>query len=484
MSMTDSSIRVRFAPSPTGFLHVGGARTAIFNWLWARHTNGTFVLRIENTDEERSTRESEASLLEDLRWLGLDWDEGPDVGGECGPYRQTDRLETYKTIARKFVETGLAYPCFCTDEDLERKRQAALADSRPPRYDGICRTLTPEQVAEKRAAGMPDAIRFQVPGRGFVRFEDVVRGPMELDHLMVGDFVIVRSNGLPTYNYAAAVDDHHMGITHVIRGEEHLSNTLRQILIYDAIGAAHPMFVHVPLILAEDRSKLSKRHGSASVGELRARGFVASAVVNYLLLLGWSHPESKEIMTRDEMIAAFEIDRIGKAAGVLDPQKLVWMNGQHVRAFDPSELCSIAASYLPDWITENYDASARREIVEVLQDSIETLDGLPELCKIFADPVELEDDAREVLAQPASHDLLQAFEAVLSDLAGPMAPEDFKSLAKLAGKTAGRKGRELFFPLRAAITGNVHGPDLSKVASIKGSGSVSRLIRAALEGQG
>src|SRR5262245_40063865 len=257
-------VRVRFAPSPTGYLHVGGARTAIFNYLFARHHGGVFVLRIEDTDQERSTRASELSLLEDLRWLGLDWDEGPDLGGPYGPYRQSERMKIYRDVADKLVAAGNAYPCFCTDAELDRKREEAIAASRPPQYDGTCRDLTPDEVAAKRAQGLPEAIRFRV-GEGVVRFHDAVRGDMELAHDMVGDWVTLRSNGLPTYNFACAVDDHLMKISHVIRGEEHLPNTLRQIMIYDAMGAEHPIFAHVPLILAEDRSKLSKRHGASSV---------------------------------------------------------------------------------------------------------------------------------------------------------------------------------------------------------------------------
>ncbi|MDH3198718.1 MAG: glutamate--tRNA ligase, partial [Candidatus Krumholzibacteria bacterium] len=313
---------MRFAPSPTGYLHVGGARTAIFNWLWARHTGGAFVLRIEDTDVERSTRESEAALIEDLRWLGLDWDEGPDVGGPHAPYRQSERLDLYGAIATDLVARGLAYPCFCPEEELERKRKEALTIGLPPKYDGACRSLTSQELAAKRAAGLPEATRFRVPP-DMVVFDDVVRGAMELHTSMVGDFVLVRANGLPTYNFAAAVDDHRMGITHVIRGEEHLSNTLRQMLIYRAMGAVPPVFAHAPLILAEDRSKLSKRHGGSSVGELRAGGFVAGAVLNYLVLLGWSHPDAREVVTRDELIAAFSLERINASAAVFDRHKLV-----------------------------------------------------------------------------------------------------------------------------------------------------------------
>jgi len=474
-----STVRVRFAPSPTGYLHVGGARTAIFNWLWARHTGGALVLRIEDTDVERSTPESEAALIEDLKWLGLDWDEGPDVGGARGPYRQSDREEVYRGVAAVFVADAHAYPCFCTDELLEQKRLAARVAGRPPQYDGTCRDLTQQQIDEKRDAGIPEVTRFRVPD-GLVRFDDVVRGEMTLDHSMVGDFVIVRSNGLPTYNFAAAIDDARMDITHVIRGEEHLSNTLRQILVYNALGASHPVFVHVPLILAEDRSKLSKRHGAASVEELRRRGFIPSAVFNYLVLLGWSHPEGKEVLTREETIEAFDIARIGKAAGVFDPDKLAWMNGQHLRALPAERFHPLARPFLPEWVSTQYDASAIDAILDVLQDSIETLDQLPGLCAVFADPVEFEPEAAEVLKDEGAKGVLTAFATALEAQEGELTPEVFKASAKVAGKEAGRKGKELFFPLRAAITGRVHGPDLSRTAAVKGRERVARLVASAI----
>ena len=473
-----STVRVRFAPSPTGNLHVGGARTAIFNWLWARHTSGTFVLRIEDTDVERSTRASEASLIEDMKWLGLDWEEGPDVGGGRGPYRQSDREEVYRGVAAVFVADGAAYPCFCTDADLERKREEALASGRPPQYDGTCRDLTQAQIDEQRDAGVPEVIRFRVPA-GVVRFADVVRGEMTLDHSMVGDFVIVRSNGLPTYNFAAAVDDARMGITHVIRGEEHLSNTLRQILVYNALGTEPPAFAHVPLILAEDRSKLSKRHGAASVEELRKRGFIPSAVFNYLVLLGWSHPQGRDVLTREETVAAFDIKRIGKAAGVFDPARLAWMNGQHLRALSPEAFHPLARPFLPEWVADLYDEPAIDALLDVLQDSIETLDQLPGLCTVFADPVELDPDAAEVLNDEGAKSVLSAFASALDAHDGNLTPEAFKAMAKAAGKEAGRKGKELFFPLRAAITGRVHGPDLSRTAAVKGRERVARLVAAA-----
>jgi nondiscriminating glutamyl-tRNA synthetase len=473
-----SGIRARFAPSPTGYLHVGGARTAIFNWLYARHTAGTFVLRIEDTDANRSTRESETSLFDDLRWLGLDWDEGPDADGGRGLYRQSERTDLYREVTSRFVDDGVAYPCFCTDEALEKKREAAMAAGRSPHYDGTCRRLTQEQAAGKQSEGVAEVIRFRVPDETIV-FDDLVRGNVSMHTDMVGDFVVMRSNGLPTYNFAAAHDDHAMGITHVLRGEEHLSNTLRQILIYRALGAEPPAFGHVPLILAEDRSKLSKRHGASSIEELRRRGFLPEAVVNYLALLGWSHPDEKEKLSRDELVDAFTIERINKSAAVYDPQKLTWFNGLYIRDLSSDEWVAVAAPFLPDEVTQRFDADAQREILDILQAKVETLGDLATQALIFLDDVTCDDEARAVLAQETSRAVLIALAGELESMTDEWASDHIKAAFKKAGKDAGVKGKDLFFPLRAAVTGNLHGPDLARVTAVKGRAVVLNLIKKA-----
>jgi glutamyl-tRNA synthetase len=473
------NVRVRFAPSPTGYLHVGGARTAIFNWLYARHTAGTLVLRVEDTDVERSTRASEASLIDDLRWLRLDWDEGPGAGGKYGPYRQSERLDLYKAVAASFVERGAAYPCFCTDEELQQKREVAMAAGRSPHYDGTCRGLEPAQVEAKRAAGAPEVIRFGVPEEAVV-FDDLVRGRVALHTDMVGDFVIIRSNGVPTYNFAAAHDDHAMEITHVMRGEDHLSNTLRQILIYRAMGADQPVFAHVPLILAEDRSKLSKRHGASSVEDLRTRGFLPGAVVNYLALLGWSHPDEKEKMSIDELIESFTIERISKSAAVYDPVKLTWLNGLYIRDLSLDDWVGAATPYLPAEISGRYDAEGQREILAILHEKVERLDQIAQHTGIFLDDISYDEEARDVLAQEASRELLAALTGELEPLANDWEPESIKAAFKGAGKAMGIKGKDLFFPIRAAITGRLHGPDLARVTAVKGQPSVLKLIERAI----
>ncbi|HXV13800.1 MAG TPA: glutamate--tRNA ligase [Candidatus Krumholzibacteria bacterium] len=472
-------VRVRFAPSPTGYLHVGGARTAIFNHLFARHNGGTFILRIEDTDAERSTRESEVSLLEDLRWLGLDWDEGPDVGGPVGPYRQSERMAIYREVADKMVAQGRAYPCFCTEAELELKREEAAAASMPPQYDGTCRNLTAEEIAAKRATGLPEAIRFRV-GAGVVRFHDAVRGDMELAHDMVGDWVTLRSNGLPTYNFAAAVDDHLMKISHVIRGEEHLPNTLRQIMIYDALGATHPIFAHVPLILAEDRSKLSKRHGASSVGDLRASGYLPDAATNYLLLLGWSHPQSKEIMPREEMVKSFGIERIGKAAAVFDKKKLLWMNGQYIRKLDLDTLIALVEPYTPEFLKQRYDAKTRREIVSILQDSIDTLADFAHRASIFEPNVAYDEETQALLKTDSARRVIESMVKRMHAHEAPITPESFKEMILATGQETGLKGKDLYFPIRGAMTGSVHGPDLTRVAAVKGKDVVLRLLEGVI----
>ncbi len=339
-----SDIRVRFAPSPTGLLHIGGARTALFNWLFARHESGSFVLRIEDTDRERSSEELEKGLLEDIRWLGLEWDEGP--------YRQSERTEIYRNHVEKLVEEGRAYPCFCTEEELEKKREAARTEGRPPRYDGTCRDLGEEERQRKRDAGLPESVRFLVDGEETRIVEDMARGTVEFPPDMVGDFVIMRSNGMPTYNFAVAVDDGQMKITHVIRGAEHLSNTVRQLLIYEALGMPVPKFAHIPLILGSDRSKLSKRHGAPNIEAYRKRGYPAGALVNYLAFLGWSTKGEDEILSVDDLVAEFELSRVSDSPSIFDEDKLNWVSANHIRRGGSELYLEQAMPFFPGKMTE------------------------------------------------------------------------------------------------------------------------------------
>jgi glutamyl-tRNA synthetase len=324
-------LRVRFAPSPTGYLHVGGARTALYNWLYARRHGGVFILRIEDTDVDRSKPELETAILESMKWLGLDWDEGPIVGGPCGPYRQSERRARYRELAAGLERAGAAYPCFCTAEELAARRARAEAEHRAWKYDGACRNLSAVDVAAHRASGRPHALRFRVPDSGVTSFDDQVFGHIEVANSDLEDFVLERSDGHPTYHLGVVADDLDMRVTDVIRGADHLSNTPKQILMYRALGAPEPRFAHLPLILGPDKQRLSKRHGATAVGAYRDQGVLPEALVNFLALLGWTPPDGKEIVATDEMIRAFEITAVSKSNAVFDLEKLAWMNAEYLR---------------------------------------------------------------------------------------------------------------------------------------------------------
>lgn len=331
-----SPVRVRFAPSPTGKLHIGGARTAIYNWAFARSNNGTFILRIDDTDPTRSTDENTQIILRAMRWLGLDWDEGPEVGGPCAPYAQTERLDLYREAAERLLAEGKAYPCFCTPEQLEADREAARARKDPFQgYQRRCRNIPADEARARMEAGEPYTIRIKVPeDRGDVVIEDAVHGRVVFDAKELDDFVIFRSDGTPTYNFTTVVDDAAMGITHVIRGDDHLSNTPRQVMVYEALGAPVPVFAHISMILGADGKKLSKRHGATSVEEYRDAGYLSDAFVNYLALLGWSLDGETTIIPRDVLASRFSLDRISKNPATFDPKKLDWMNAEYINAMD------------------------------------------------------------------------------------------------------------------------------------------------------
>ncbi len=374
--------RVRFAPSPTGYLHLGNARTALFNYLFSRHENATFILRIEDTDLERSKKEYEEMLMEDLKWMGIEWDEGPDVGGPHGPYRQSERLEIYMKYVDKLLKSGDAYYCYCTEEELEQEREKAIAEGRPYRYSGKCRNLTPEERAFYEGKGIKPVVRFKVPDKTVV-FEDIIRGHVEIDTKEFGDFVIVRQDGMPVYNFVVVIDDALMGITHVIRGEDHLSNTPKQIVIYEALGFAIPQFAHLPIILGEDRTKLSKRHGAVSVRALKDDGFISEAVFNYLSLLGWHPKEEKEILSKEEIIKQFRIEDVNKSPAIFDRTKLRWMNGVYIREI--LDLDDLTKRAIPFFEGFGYKADYEfyKKVISAIRDSIETLMEIKERAKVF-----------------------------------------------------------------------------------------------------
>jgi len=474
------SVRVRFAPSPTGWLHVGGARTAYFNWLYARAHAGTFVLRLEDTDVQRSSAESESGVLDDLRWLGLRPDEGPDVGGPFGPYRQSERLAIYRDRADLLLARGAAYPCFCTDAELEARRAAAQASGRPPHYDGHCRGLAAPEREALRREGRPESVRYAVEPLDQV-LHDEVRGEVRFPAGMVGDFVLLRSSGLPTYNFACVVDDAAMEISHVIRAEEHLSNTARQLMLYAAFGQRPPAFAHLPLILNRDRSKMSKRSGEASVavGDWRRDGFVADALLSYLALLGFHPGDDREILSRTEMLEAFRFDRVGKSGAVFDPDKLRWVNAHYLHHAEGAELLVWGESFLPPAARE-----LPRERLEALlrgvRGNLTTLADLPaELAPFLGETVTLEPEARAVLAADTAAAACAALADELRGLA-EWSGDTFKSAVQSVGARLQIRGRDLFQPIRAALTGRTHGPELPLVAELLGRERAVARLRAAV----
>jgi glutamyl-tRNA synthetase len=478
--------RVRFAPSPTGYLHVGGARTALFNWLFARRHGGVFVLRIEDTDLERSSSDMTAGILDSLRWLGLDWDEGPGVGGPHAPYLQSERLDMYRAAARTFVADGLAYYCYCTTETLNAKREAAEAAGGGWRYDRTCLNLPSEEVARREAAGMTHAVRFLVPP-GETSFTDLVRGEITVAHDHIEDFVILRSDGQPTYQLSVVVDDVEMGITHVVRGDDHISNTPKQILLYRALGAPVPAFAHVPLILGPDRKRLSKRHGATSVGEYEKAGCLPEAMVNFLALLGWSPGAGdQEVFTRDELVTRFSLEGISGGNAVFNPEKLAWFNQQHIARLSPSVLVSRLQSTLDDaglW-REEFRGARRawfERVLALVQPRAHTLDDfVPQLRPFVTDRIERDPDA--VAKYISSAEIAGAL-VELRRRAAAADPFDAATLEPILRGLAAERGLKagaLIHAARAAVVGQAISPGIFDVLELVGRERVvSRLDEVA-----
>ncbi len=462
-------MRVRFAPSPTGHLHVGNARTALFNWLLARHGGGTYVLRVEDTDRERSTPESEATIKDDLRWLGLSWDEGIDAGGDVGPYRQSERLDLYAAHTRQLLQSGHAYRCFCAPETLEAQRQAALAAGAPPKYPGTCRDLAPDDVEARVEAGARPAIRLRVPADREVAFDDIVRGRVAFHTDVIGDPVIVRGDGIPAYNYAVVIDDALMHITHVVRGEDHISNTPRQLLVYEAFGWTPPAFAHLSLVLGPDHAPLSKRHGATSVAEFRAKGYLPEALANYLALLGWSPGDGQELLPLNELAARFDLAHVGHSAGVFDEAKLAWMNRHYLKAATPGRLVALAVPYLQSAgrVTGGLSAAAETwlsQIVPPLAASLDRLNELPDRMHLLfafdAEAALARDDVRAEIAAAPAPAVSRAWADALASSPRLTARDAFRALAKDVGTRTGAKGKALFHTIRLVTTGLPDGPEL------------------------
>jgi nondiscriminating glutamyl-tRNA synthetase len=488
-----SPVRVRFAPSPTGHLHVGNARTALFNWLFARKTGGTMVLRIEDTDVDRSETRFESQLIDDLKWLGLDWDEGPDVGGSFGPYRQSDRLDIYREHAERLLSEHKAYLCFCTEGELQRDRERAAAEHRQPIYSGKCRAIDSEEAQRRRTGGDPCAIRLRIPEHP-IRFHDIVHGAVEFSNEVVSDPIILRSSGMPVYNYVVVIDDALIKITHVIRGDDHLSNTPKQVALYEALGWPVPEFAHLSTILGADRERLSKRHGATSIANFREMGVLPEALENYLALLGWAPSGgTREIFSRDELVKEFSLERVTPSPAVFDMEKLYWLNRHYIKEAAPERIERLAAPFFMNSIGElpvPHDATARSseasdvtewfaKVTQLLAPSVDRLDQLPEKASLIFDY-----DPKAALASPDNADVLGLpnTDAVLTRFAykvledesareARLTAEQFKKIVNEVKAESGAKGKELFHPIRIVITGSHSGPEFDKLIPILEEGS-------------
>ncbi|NPA32000.1 MAG: glutamate--tRNA ligase [Aquificae bacterium] len=467
-------VRTRFAPSPTGWLHLGNARTAIFSYLFARHHGGDFILRIEDTDKERSKKEYEESLIEDLAWLGIEWDEF---------YRQSERFDLYSEYAQKLLKSGHAYPCFCTPEEIEKEREEARKKGVPYRYSGRCRHLSPDEVEKLKKEGKPFAIRFKVPQNRTVVFEDLVKGHIAINTDDFGDFVIVRSDGSPTYNFVVVVDDALMGITHVIRGEDHIPNTPKQILVYEALGFEVPKFAHLPVILGEDRSKLSKRHGAVSVRAYREEGYMPEALFNYLCLLGWSPPEEgREIFSKEELIKLFELKDVNDSPAVFNKEKLRWMNSVYIREIIP--LDTLLERAIPFLERAGYDVSDKEYVKKVLEHTRDSFDTLSEMTErlrpFFVDEFEIEPELWAFLDDEKAIEVLELFLKKI-DEKKPSTPEEVKKLAKEIQKTLRVKPPKIWKPLRIALTGETEGVGIDILIALLPEEKIRKRIKRVLE---
>jgi glutamyl-tRNA synthetase len=486
--------RVRFAPSPTGNLHIGGARTALFNWAYARHTGGTYILRIEDTDPERSTQAFEDSILDSMRWLGIDWDEGPDVEGPHGPYRQSERVADHRRTALGLLEEELAYPCFCDSERLTRVREEQMAKKETPRYDRTCAALAPEEAKARLDAGEPAVIRFRVPA-GETSFADHIRGQVTFKNEEVDDWILVRSDGSPTYNFVVVCDDADMEITHVVRGEEHLVNTPKQVLLYEALGWTPPEFAHLPLMLGDDGKKLSKRTGDTALEDYRDKGFPREAMINFLSLQGWALDGATEVFGTDELVQSFELGDVSKGGSILDMDKLRWLAGEYVRKEDVERLAEHCAPFVVRAGQMTAGELAERcewylDVIRSEQERFQVYSELPErIAYLFApdDAVEYEEKA---LKNSKKHDgaaeTLRDFGAWVGEQLGEgVALPELGDGAKAWVQERGLKIPALFQPLRCALTGKGGGPDLFAIMALLGRESSLRRIEvgaARLEG--
>ncbi len=484
--MNQSKPRVRFAPSPTGQLHVGNARTALYNWLFARRFGGDFLIRIEDTDIERSEARYETQLLEDLRWLGLDWDEGPQVGaskeiGPNGPYRQSERLEIYREHIERLLASGAAYRCFCTAEQLDAEREQAIAAHQPQVYSGRCRSISSDEIEFHLTKHEPFAVRLKI-GAEPIRFHDMVRGAVEFAAEAVSDPILVRSSGMPVYNYVVTIDDALMRITHVIRGDDHLSNTPKQVAIYQAFGWPLPEFAHLSTILGPDKTRLSKRHGATSIASFREMGILPEALTNYLALLGWgAEGGTRETFTMAELAAEFTLERVTPSPAIFDFNKLYWLNRHYLKAAEPKRVAALARPYFAarGWLPEASSSDSIdgwfEQLLALFLPAVDQLDQLPEKARfLFAfDPVTAiaDNENAAVLTNDSARKVLGEFAARIAMLPAPVTAEAFKAAMTEVKTASGAKGKDLFHPVRIALTGAHSGPEFDKVIPLIEAGS-------------
>jgi len=484
----EKEVRVRYAPSPTGHLHIGNARTALFNYLYARHFGGKMIIRIEDTDDKRNVAGGEESQLKFLKWLGVDWDEGADIGGDYGPYRQMERLDTYQKYIDELLEKDLAYKCYMTAEELEQEREEQRAKGQVPKYSGAHSNLTQEQIDAFEKEGRQPSIRLRVPENKTYRFNDIVRGDITFESSDFGDWVIVKKNGIPTYNFAVVIDDYLMNITDVLRGEEHISNTPRQMMVYEALGWEPPRFGHMTLILNEERKKLSKRdqHIMQFIEQYYNSGFLPEALFNFITLLGWSPTGEEEIFDKDTLIDIFDPDRLSTSAAIFDQQKLKWMNGEYIKKADVKDVIDLAMPYLieagklPKDMDDDQSAWAEK-VIALYQEQLHYGQEIIELTDLFfKESIEYDEAAMKVLEEEQVVEVLQVLADKLIHL-DDFNKDEIKAQIKATQKETGHRGKKLFMPIRVAATGQTHGPELPLAIELLGKDTIVKRLDEVLK---
>ena len=480
-------VRLRFAPSPTGYLHIGGLRTALYNYLYAKQKGGKFLLRIEDTDRTRYVEGAIENLIHELKWAGVEADEGVCLDengkitevGECGPYIQSERVEKgiYNKYAEELIEKGYAYYCFCSKERLDDVKNQQKADGKIPRYDGLCRGVSIEDAKKRIANGESYVIRLKLPENRDIVFEDVIKGKITINTNDMDDQVLIKADGFPTYHFAVVVDDHLMGITHIVRGDEWISSTPKHIYLYEALGFEKPIFVHLPTVLNKSGKKLSKRNDDVSVEDFRLKGYLPEALINYLALVGWSPESNEEILSLDEMVKQFSFDRVSKSGGVFDVDKLDWVNAQYIRKMEVSELAKLVKPYLvkAGFIKEDICEKRLELITKTFQESISRLLEIVEQSRFLFEDVTVEPEALKMRNVEHIEILKEKMKEELSQIE-EMDEETAKGFMKKVQKASGFKGKDLYMPVRALLTGQVHGPELSNILEILGKGEILRRL--------